>query len=75
MKKDYLVELIVTTRHYFNVMNARSPEDAVAEAENLLEDGEQGVIASRDVETADAYPAEEGLIGLDEEFEEDEDDD
>lgn len=74
MKREYIAELIVTTCHYFTVL-ARSPEDAVAEAENLLEDGETGTIISRDIETADAYPVEDSFSMSDEVREDEYEDD
>lgn len=67
-REEYQVELTVTSRHSYIVM-ARSPEEAISNAEDLLHSGDQGGLDSVDVDYADAFP----LRGLSEE--EDDDDD
>jgi len=57
-KQPYEVELIVTTRHLYSTF-AYSPEGATAEAEVMLNAGDNGEVVSRDVETADAYPIQD----------------
>lgn len=74
--QEFEVELIVTTRHLYTV-HARTPEEAISDAEGLLEDGESGEVMSRDIEASDAYPIEESVDyeNPDEEEGEDEDGD
>lgn len=56
--REFEVELVVTTRHLFTTLS-RTPEEAISDAENLLEDGETGEVVSQDIESADAYPLED----------------
>lgn len=58
MKQEYQVEAIITSRHLFTTF-AHSPEGACAEIEGMIEDGERGEIISQEIETMDAYPAED----------------
>jgi len=57
-KQEYEVQLIVTTEHRFTTI-ARTPEEAVSEAEAMREDGDSGEIINRSIEMADAYPIED----------------
>lgn len=72
--KEFEVELVVTTRHLYTVF-ARTPEEAISDAEGLLEDGERGEVMSSDVEASDAYPIEEAAAFEDPDEEDDEDED
>lgn len=67
-KQEFEVELVVTRRHLF-VTHSRTAEEAVSDAEMLLEDGDDGEVLSTDIEMSDAFP-----VG-DEPREADEDDD
>lgn len=71
--REYEVELIVT-RHHLYTQFARSPEEAIADAENLLEDGEDGDIVSTEIEVSDAFPVDE-ITSEDDEEDEDTDGD
>lgn len=64
--KEFEVELVVTTTHLYTVL-ARTPEEAIADAENLYEDGDRGEIVADDIETADAYPIDDAPVDDDEE--------
>lgn len=64
--KEYEVELVVMSTHLYTVF-ARSPEEAIADAENLYEDEDRGEIVSHDIETADAYPIDEPPLEDDDE--------
>lgn len=73
--KEFEVELVVTTRHLYTVF-ARTPEEAISDAEGLLDDGERGEVMSSEIEASDAYPIEETAFeDPDDEDEEDEDGD
>jgi hypothetical protein len=67
-KQEFEVELVVTRHHLFTTFS-RTAEEAVSDAEMLLEDGDDGQILSTDIEMSDAFP-----VG-DEPREADEDDD
>lgn len=56
--REFEVELVVTRRHLFTTLS-RTVEEAISDAENLLEDGEEGEVVSTEIETADAYPIDE----------------
>lgn len=56
--KEYEVELVVTTTHLYTVF-ARTPEEAIADAENLYEDQDRGEVIAFDIETSDAYPIDD----------------
>lgn len=71
-QKEWRVQLIVTTAHEY-VVTARTPEEAISEAEGmLLEDEEAGEVMSREVENADAYPYTDEEYDEDDEEEDDE---
>lgn len=64
-KREFEVELVVTTRHLITTFS-RSPEEAERDAEDLYDDGEMGKVISYDIEQADAFAIgdeleEEGL--------------
>lgn len=56
--REFEVELVVTRTHLFQTFS-RTAEEAVADAEAQLEDGEVGTIVSTDVEMSDAYPIDD----------------
>jgi hypothetical protein len=68
--REFEVELTVTSHHLYTTFS-RSPEEAIADAENMLEDGDNGEIVAREVEVADAFPLDE-LTSEDDEDSEDE---
>jgi hypothetical protein len=70
--REFEVELIVTTHHLFTTFS-RSAEEAVSDAENMLEDGDDGDVVSQVVESADAYPLDELTDDDDEDDEEETD--
>jgi hypothetical protein len=51
--RDWGVSLIVTAEHYYTV-RARTPEQAITEAEGRLDEGDEGEIIGLNVESADA---------------------
>lgn len=55
--KVYTVDLIVTSEHRYEVP-ARTIEEAVSTAEDLLDSGDEGVLINSTVETADAVCGE-----------------
>ena len=65
--KEYAVELIVTTTHQYNVL-ARTPEEAVAIAEDLLDGGDEGVVVATSVDNADVVSGD--ICAKAEDFEE-----
>lgn len=68
-KREFEVELIVTRRHLITTFS-RNSEEAERDAEDLLEDGEEGTVLSTEIESSEAWP-----IGEDaEEPDEDEED-
>lgn len=56
--KEWAVELIVTTEHTYTVV-ARTPEEAVEEAETRFDSGDEGEVTATSVDTADAISTEE----------------
>ena len=70
-KREYEVELIVTSRHLITTYS-RTPEEAESDAEDLFEDGERGTVMSYEVEQSEAYPLDED-INSDEDNDEDND--
>lgn len=60
-KQEFEVELVVTRVHLITTLS-RSPEEAISDAENLLEDGDEGEILSVDIEAAEAFPVGEEPI-------------
>jgi hypothetical protein len=70
--REYEVELTVTRHHLFTTFS-RSPEEAIADAENMLEDGDNGEIVVTEIEVADAYPTDELSSEDDEEMDDDTD--
>jgi hypothetical protein len=56
--REFEVELIVTSHHLFTTFS-RSAEEAISDAENMLEDGDEGEVVSTIIESADAYPLDE----------------
>jgi hypothetical protein len=63
--KEFEVELVVVTTHLYTVL-ARTPEEAIADAENLYEDEDRGDVIGHDIEIADAYPIDESPLEDDE---------
>jgi len=51
--KEWVVELVVTSEHRY-VVPGRTPEEAVATAEDLFADGDEGEIIATSIDTADA---------------------
>lgn len=62
--KQWAVDLIVTTEHNYTVL-ARTAEEAVSLAEDLLDDGEDGDISATYIESADAVSANDVVDALD----------
>ena len=58
--KEWAVDLIVTTEHRYFVP-ARTAEEAISTAEELLDSGDEGQILATDVETADAVTGDTTL--------------
>jgi hypothetical protein len=67
--KEFAVELIVTTEHTYTVL-ARTPEEAIANAEDLFDSGDEGTITATSIDNADAISAD--AYASSEEFEEEE---
>jgi hypothetical protein len=59
-KREFEVELIVTSRHLITTLS-RTPEEAEQDAETLYEDGDTGQLLSFEVEQSDAYPVGEDV--------------
>jgi hypothetical protein len=59
-KREFEVELVVTTRHLITTYSA-SVAEAERDAEELYEDGELGFVMSFDIETVDAFPVGEDV--------------
>lgn len=64
--KEFAVDLIVTTEHSYTVL-ARTAEEAVSIAEDMLDEGDEGTITSSAVESADAVGANETVDAFDDE--------
>lgn len=58
VKRDYIVNLEVLSNHTFYIEGCNSPDEAENIAEQLLLDGEEGTLDSREVTSADSFPAE-----------------
>lgn len=56
--KEWAVDLVVTTEHSYIVL-ARTAEEAVNIAEDMLDEGDEGEITFSSVESADACGANE----------------
>lgn len=56
--KEWAVDLIVTTEHNYVVL-ARTAEEAVGQAEDLLDSGDDGEIVATSLDSADAVSANE----------------
>jgi hypothetical protein len=68
-KREFEVELVVTRRILFRTLSG-TEEEAIADAEMLFEDGDEGQILSTDIEMSEAYPVGDEPVEEDE-FEED----
>lgn len=54
-KQEFEVELVVTRTHLITTFS-RSAEEAISDAENLLDDGDFGEVLTTDIESAEAFP-------------------
>jgi len=67
--REFEVELTVITTHLY-VIPARTAEEAEADAENLLDDGDEGEITYQQIESAEAFPIDDLSTEEDDEIEE-----
>lgn len=58
-KRDYEVEIEVVTTHRFHIEAVHNGDEAIALAEQLLVDGEQGSIVNQEHISEDAWPLNE----------------
>jgi len=54
----FVVSLGVSTMHEYQI-DARTSEEAITVAEQMLEEGDRGVVSSSEIEVWDAYPLED----------------
>lgn len=52
--KEWIVQLTVTSTHEYSVV-ASSEEDAIAQAETMYEDGDQGDLLDYEIDTSDGF--------------------
>ena len=50
MKRDYKVQITVTSTHEYSVPECNSPEEAETIAEGYFADGEEGEVQATDIE-------------------------
>lgn len=65
-KQEFEVELVVTRRILFRTFSS-TEEEAISDAENLLEDGDEGQVLSTDIEDGEAWPVGDEPLEDDEE--------
>lgn len=59
-RQEYEVTLVISQRIVYKTFS-RTPEEAEADAQNMYEDGDQGLITTSDVEYAEAYPIQDAV--------------
>lgn len=60
MKRNYKVFVDVLTTHEYEVEEVNSPEEAESIVEQWLEEGEEGVVAQREVTDMTSFRSDEG---------------
>lgn len=60
MKRNYKVFVDVLTTHEYEVEEVNSPEEAESIVEQWLEEGEEGIVAQREVTDMTSFRSDEG---------------
>jgi hypothetical protein len=56
VKRDYQVVVEVLSTHEFTISDVNSPDEAAAVAEQLMSEGEEGTILTKEIMNLDWYP-------------------